>query len=172
MQRIGVARIELEHALQNLVGGTQRSLRSQALGGGCENLPRVVLLAQANIHFRQADPHVAVVRIHLENLLEDADGILQFATLQKFLGDLQVLRARVVEQALLAVEFGQLQQALKRGLELADLFVHRDGLDREALAGIGIAHGFEAIHGSFGFAEARIEIADGDGNRQVFGVVL
>ena len=91
---------------------------------------------------------------------------------QEFFGDLQVLRAGVVEKALLGVKLRQLQQALKRGLELADFFVHRDGLDREALAGIGIAYSLETSGGFIGFAEARVKVADGIGDGQILGIVL
>ena len=171
-QGIGVAGIERQHALQNFFGAAERALGAQAFGGGGENLPGFGLLAQADIDFRQANPHGAVFRIHLQNLLEDADRVLEFAGFQEFFGDLQVLGAGVVEQALLGVEFGQFQQALERGLELADLLVHRDGLDRESLAGIGIADSLEAFGGFVGFAEAGVEVADGVGDGQVLGIVL
>ena len=85
---------------------------------------------------------------------------------------MQVLRAGVVEQALLGIEFCKFQQALKRRLELANLLVHRDGLDRETLAGIGIAYRLETSRSFVGFAEAGIEIADGVGDRQVLGIML
>ena len=84
----------------------------------------------------------------------------------------RVLGAGVIEKALLGVEFRQLQQALERGLELADLLVHRDGLDRETLAGIGIAYRLETFGGFVGFAEAGVEIADGVGDGQILGIVL
>ena len=57
----------------------QRSLGTQSFGGGGENLPGVILLAEADVDFRQADAHVGVFRIHFQNLLEDADGVLEFA---------------------------------------------------------------------------------------------
>ena len=147
-------------------------LRAQAFGGGGENLPGFGLLAEANIDFRQLDPHGAVFRIHFQNLLEDADCVFEFAGFQEFFRDLQVLGAGVVEQALLGVEFGQLQQALEGRLELADLLVHRDGLDREALAGIGIAYSLEAFGSFVALAEAGVEVADGVGDRQVLGSFL
>ncbi len=171
-QGIGIARIEGEHALQNFFGAAERAFGAQAFGGGGENLPGIVLLAQANVDFRQANPHAAVFRIHLHNLLEDADRVIELTSFQEFFRDLQILGAGVIEQALLAVEFRELQQALERRLELADLLVHRDGLDRETLAGIGIAYSLETYGGFIGFAEAGVEIADGVGDGQVLGVVL
>ena len=73
---------------------------------------------------------------------------------------------------MLAVEFGQLQQALKRRLELANLLVHGDGLDREALAGIGIANRFKTLDRFVGLAQTRVEIANGIVDRQVLGIIL
>ena len=110
--------------------------------------------------------------IHLEDLLENADCVLEFSGFQEFFCDLQVLRAGVVEKTLLRVEFRQLQEAFKRRLELADLLVHRDGLNRESLAGIGIAHSLETFGGFGGFAETRIEVANGIGDGQVLGIIL
>src|SRR5579862_6485589 len=171
-QGISVARIERQHALQDFFGAAERSLGPHALGGGGENLPGFRLLAETHINFRQLDPHLAVFWIHFQNLLEDSDRIVEFAGFEEFFRDLQVLRAGVVEQALLGVEFGQLQQALERRLELADLLVHRDGLDRETLAGIGIAHSFETLRGLVALAVAGVEVTNGVVDRQVFGVVL
>ena len=171
-QRISVARIEREHALQNFFRALQRSLGAQAFSRGGENLPGFGFLAQANVDFGQADAHSTVFRIHLQNFLEDADGIFEFAGLQEFFRDLQVLRAGVIEQALLRVEFSQLQQALKRRLELADFLVHRDGFDGETLAGVGVAYGLEAVGSFVDFAEARIEVTHGVGDGEVLRVIL
>src|SRR4029077_1593056 len=101
---------------------------------------------------------------------ENADRIIQLAGCQEFLGHVQVLRTGIIEESLLSVEFGQLQHALKGRLELADFLVHGDGLDRETLIGIGIAHGLEALGGFVDFAETGIEIADGIGDREVLGI--
>ena len=78
--------------------------------------------------------------------------------------------ACIVEESLLGVKFGQLQHALERRLELADLLVHGDSLDRETLVGIGIAYSFETIGGFVGFPEAGVKIADSIGDREVLGV--
>ncbi len=169
-QRVAIAGIEGEHALQNFFGGGQRALGTQSLGSSGEDLPGFVLLAQADINFRQADAHGRIFRIHFQNLLEDADGVVQFAGLQEFFRDLQVLGAGIVEESLLGVEFGQFQHALERRLELADLLVHGDGLDRETLVGIGIAYSFEAFGSFAGFPEAGVEIADGVGDREILGI--
>src|SRR5208283_3175015 len=120
----------------------------------------------------QPHPHRGIFWIHLQDLLEDADGIIQFARLQKLFGDLQVLGAGIIEEPLLAVKFGQLQHALQRRLELADLFVHGDRLDREALVGIGIAYSLEAFGGFVGFAEAGVEVPHGIGDREIFRIGL
>ena len=169
-QRVAVAGIEREHALQNFFGGGQRALGAQSLGGSGENLPGFILLAQADINFRQADAHGGIFRIHFQNLLEDADGVIQFAGFQEFFRDLQVLGAGIVEESLLGVEFGQFQHALERGLELADFLVHGDGLDRETLVGIGIAYALEAFGSFVGFPEAGVEIADGIGDGEILGI--
>src|SRR5208337_245112 len=171
-KRVAVAGVERKHALQNFFGAAERALGTQGFGGGGENLPGIILLAQSDIHFRQADAHVGVFRIHFQNLLEDTDGVVEFIGLQEFFGHLQILGAGIVEESLLGVEFGQLQHALQRRLELADLLVHGDGLDRETLRGIGIAYGLEAVGGFIGVAEAGVEVADRVGNGEVLGVGL
>src|SRR5258708_35756404 len=78
----------------------------------------------------------------------------------------------IVEQTLLRVEFSKFQHILKRGLELADLLVHRDSLDRETLAGIGIAYCLEALSGFIALSQAGVEIANGISNCQILSVVL
>ena len=171
-QGIGITRIESQHTLQDFFGSAERSFGAQAFRRRRENLPGFRLLVQPNIHFRQMNPHAAVFRIHLQDLLEDADRILEFAGLQELLRDLQILGTGVIEKTLLRVKFSEFQQALERRLELADLLVHGDGLDRETLAGIGIAYILEAYGGFIGFAEAGIEVADGVGDGQILGIVL
>ncbi len=73
---------------------------------------------------------------------------------------------------MLAVQLREFEQAFKRWLELADLLVHRDGLDRETLAGIGIAYCLETSGSFIGLPEAGVEIPDGVGDRQVLGIIL
>ena len=80
--------------------------------------------------------------------------------------------AGIVEQTLLGVKLGQLQHAFQRGFQFADFLIDGDGLDRETLAGIGIADILEAICGFVVLAEADVEIAHGVGDRKVFRVVL
>jgi hypothetical protein len=74
---------------------------------------------------------------------------------------LQVLGAGIVEQPLLGVEFRQFQRSIHARLELGDLLVHGDALDREALRRIGIAHLLEALDGFAVVAQTGVEIADG-----------
>ena len=73
---------------------------------------------------------------------------------------------------MLGVEFGKLQDALQRGLELADFLVHGNGLDRESLAGIGIAYILETIGSLLDLAEAGVEVADSVGHRQILGIIF
>ena len=61
---------------------------------------------------------------------------------------------------MLGIEFRQLQRSIHARLELGDLLVHGDALDRETLRGIGIANFFEALDGFGAVAEAGVEIAD------------
>jgi hypothetical protein len=137
-----------------------------------KNLPGFIFLSQADIDLGQADPHGGVFRIHFQNLLEDADGVFQCARFQEFFGHLQVLGARVVEESLLGIKLRQLQHALKRRLELANLLVHGDRLDRETLVGIGIAYSLEALGGFVDLPEAGVEIADGVSDREILGISL
>ncbi len=171
-QSVAVAGIEREHALQNFFSAVEVAFGAESFSGGGKNLPGIIFLAEADVDFRQADPHGGIFRIHFQNFLEDADGVVELAGFQEFFCDLQVLGAGIVEEALLSVEFGQLQHALKRRLELADFFVHGDGFDRETLRGIGIAYGLETFGGFIGIAEAGVKVADGVGDGEVFGVGL
>ena len=80
-QRIAVVRIQLQHALQNFIRLVQGAFCAQGLGGGGEDLPGFVLFVQPNVNFGQPDPHSAVFRIHLQNLLEDSHRIVEFVGL-------------------------------------------------------------------------------------------
>src|SRR5208282_774273 len=94
------------------------------------------------------------------------------ANLHEVFGDLQVLGAGVVEQPLLGVQFRQFQRSIHARLQLGDLLVHGDALDREALRRIGIAHRLEALDGFGGVAQTRVEIADGVVDGKILGIVL
>ncbi len=98
--------------------------------------------------------------------------LLKFSGPQEFFGNLQVLGAGIIEQALLGVEFRELQNAFERRLQLADLLVHRDALDGETLRGIGIANLLEAVGRFVDFPDARVEITHGVQHGQVLGVSL
>ena len=47
-----------------------------------------------------------------------------------------------------------------------------DSLDRESLAGIGIAYILETIGSLLDLAEAGVEVADSVGHRQIFGIIF
>ena len=169
---MAVAGVEMDHALQNLFCGFERTTGTQTLSGRGEELPCFGFLSQPDVNLGQARSHGCILRIHFQNFLENTDRLLQFAGTQKFFRDLQILGARIIEQALLGVQFGEFQNTLERGLDLGDFLVHGDGFDREALGGISIAHVLETRDGLVVVAEARVEIADGVRHRQIPGVIL
>jgi hypothetical protein len=171
-QNVAVARIQHQHALQNVFRGGQRATRAQRFGGGAENLPGFFLFSQPDINLGQLHPHGHVFRVHFEDLLEEPHRLFEVAILHEIFGDLQILRARVVEQPLLGVEFRQFQRCIHARLELGDLLVHGDALDGETLRGIRIAHRLEALDGLGGVAHARVEIADRVVDGQILGIVL
>ena len=70
--------------------------------------------------------------------------MLQISGFEEFFGDLQILSARVVEQALLRIKLRQPQHAFQCGFQLGELLVHGDGFDGEALGSISIANALEA----------------------------
>src|SRR5208337_367688 len=84
----------------------------------------------------------------------------------------QVLGAGIVEQPLLGVEFRQFQRCIHARLELGDLLVHGDALDREALRGIGIANYLEALDGLGGVPESSVKVANGVVDGKVLAIVL
>ena len=171
-QNVTVARIEGQHPLQNVFGGGQVTPRAQRFRRRAENLPRFFFLSQPDIDLGQLHPHGHIFRVHFEDLLEKPHRLFQVAILHEVFGDLQVLGASVVEQALLGIELRQFQRCIHAGLQLGDLLVHGDALDREALRGIGIAHGFEALDGFGRVAQARVKIADGVVDGKILGIVL
>src|SRR5579862_7384673 len=171
-KRVTVARIQAKHTLQNLFSPAARTSAAQALGGCRINLPRFGFLSQPDVDLGQTNAHGDVFRVHLEDFLEDADGLLEFSGAQEFFGDLQILGAGVVEEALLRVQLRQFKNAFERGFELRDLLVHRDALDREALCGVRIANTLEAFGGLVGLADARVEVADRIQDSQVLGIGL
>src|SRR5271169_912382 len=57
-------------------------------------------------------------------------------------------------------------------MELGDLLVHGDALDRETLCGIGIAHRLEAFNRFGNVAEAGVEIADRVVDSKILGIAL
>src|SRR6202023_4091177 len=77
-----------------------------------------------------------------------------------------------IEEALLSVKLCQLQHALKRRLELADLLVHGDSLDRESLGGIGVAHTLKTVRGLVVIAHAGVEVSHGVTHREILGIIL
>ena len=164
--------IEGQHALENVFGGGERTARAQRFRHGAEDLPSLFLFVQPDVDFGEFDAHGHIFRVHFEDLLEKAHGLLQVAILHETFGDLHVLGAGVVEQPLLGVKFRQLEGRLHARLQLGDLLVHGDALDREALRGIGVAHHLEARDGLFSVAETGVEIADGVIDGKILGVVL
>src|SRR5271165_6566549 len=57
-------------------------------------------------------------------------------------------------------------------MDLRDLLVHRDALNREALRGVGIPHRLEALNRFRGVAQTGVEIADRVVDGQILGIVL
>src|SRR5579863_4285521 len=169
-QSIAVPRIQRDHALQNLFRWTKLPLGTQRHGSRREDLPRFCLLSQADINLGQPRPHGDVFRIHFQCLLEDPYRLFELTLTQKFFRHLQVLRPRIIEKTLLRVELGQPKHALERRLQLAELLVHGNRFDREALRGVSIAHAFETLHAFFAVAETRVEIPHGVHHRKILGV--
>ncbi len=108
-QNVAVAGIEHQHPLQNVFCGGERSTRAQRFRRRAENFPRLFLFSQPDINLGEFDPHRHIFRVHFEDLLEKAHGLVEVAILHEVFGDLQVLGAGVVEQPLLGVEFRQFQ---------------------------------------------------------------
>jgi len=98
--------------------------------------------------------------------------VFQLAGFQEFVGHLQILCAGIIEETLLSVKLCQLQHALKRRLELADLLVHGDSLDRESLGGIGIAHTLKTVRGLVVIAHAGVEVSNRVTHREILGIIL
>src|SRR5882724_9600314 len=77
-QSVAVVRIQRQHALQNFFRRGKSSASPQALHGGGENVPGLGFLPQPYVNLSQPGPHVDVVRIHFQSLLENANSLLQF----------------------------------------------------------------------------------------------
>ena len=171
-QNVAVARIKYQHALQNIFRGRHGTAGAQRLGCRAENFPRFLLFAQLDVNLGEFDPHRHVLRVHFKNLLEQAHRLLQVPALHEFFGHLQILRPGIIEEALLGVEFRQLQRSIHARLELGDLLVHSNALDRKTLGGIRIADRFETLDRLFGIAQPRVQIANRIGNCKILFIVL
>src|SRR5579863_1251466 len=169
-QSVAVARIERDHALQNFFRRTELALGPQSLGCRREDLPGFCLLAEADINLGQPCPHGNVFGIHFQSLLEDPYCLFQLTFTQKFFRHLQILSAGIIEKTLLGIKFGQPEHALQRRLQLAQLLVHGNRFDGEALRSVSVANTLEAFHGLFGIAETRVEVAHGIHYREILGV--
>ena len=171
-QDVAVARIKHEHTLQNVFRGGQGTACAQRLRCRAEDFPRFFLFAQFDVNLGEFDPHRHVFRVHFKNLLEQAHCLLHVPTLHEFFGNLQILRPRIIEEALLGVELRQLQRSIHARLELGDLLVHGNALDRKTLRRIGIADRFETFDGLFGIAQPRVQIANRIGNCKILFIVF
>ena len=96
-QNVAVAGIEHQHPLQNVFGGGERSTPAQRFSGRAENFPRLFLFSQPDINLGKLDPHGHIFRVHFEDLLEKAHGLVEVAILHEVFGDLQILGAGVIE---------------------------------------------------------------------------
>src|SRR5439155_1288155 len=82
---MAVAGVEMDHALQNLFCGFERTTGTQTLSGRGEELPCFGFLSQPDVNLGQARCHGCSRRIHFQNFLENPDRLLQFAGADKFL---------------------------------------------------------------------------------------
>ena len=73
---------------------------------------------------------------------------------------------------MLGVEFRKPQHAFHGSFQLAELLVHGDGFNGEALRGIGIANTLEALRGLVALSQARVKVTDGIQNGEVFRIML
>src|SRR6201981_2394595 len=69
----------------------------------------------------------------------------------------------------MGVEFGKLEDTFEGGLELANLLVHGNALDREPLRGVGITDTLETLGSFLDFGVAGVEVAHGVHHRQILG---
>ena len=106
-QDVAVAGIEDQHPFENIFGSGEGTAGAQGLGSGAKNLPGFFLFSEADVDFGELDAHGHIFRVHFEDLLEKANGLVEVAVFHKIFGDLEILGAGVVEQALLSVEFGE-----------------------------------------------------------------
>src|SRR2546427_610021 len=79
---MAVAGVEMDHALQNLFCGFERTTGTQTLSGRGEELPCFGFLSQPDVNLGQARSHGCILRIHFQNFLENTDRLLQFAAVR------------------------------------------------------------------------------------------
>src|SRR5205823_5883638 len=75
-------------------------------------------------------------------------------------------------QALMVVEFSQLEGRFHTGLKLGQLLVHGNSFDGKTLVGVGFTHALEKRDCFFRLANAGVQVADGVEYGEVFGVGL
>ena len=72
---VAIARIEGKHSLQNFLGRTKRAASTQTFSRGGENLPRLRLLAQADVNLCQLHSHGSIFGVHFQRLLEYSNSL-------------------------------------------------------------------------------------------------
>ena len=126
------------HELESLLENGDRLVVGAALGERRADHPvlgdRVVDLAVDAVEVRETRLDLEVARLDRDHLLVGPDGLFGAVVLRVVVRQDLVLAPRVLSQALLVVEVGELLVDLEpRRIDLVDLLVDRDGLQEEAV---------------------------------------
>ncbi len=158
---------------QRFIRGVKRLARIQRLRRAVIDVAGLVLFSQLDIKVRQLGLRGGVFRIEFQYFLEDLGRAGIVAGLQELVGDLHILGARVVEEALLSVKLRQFGQAIGgAGIEFGELPVNGNGFDGKAILRILVADFLEVSTGLVILADTGVEVADGVQDREVLGVLF
>ena len=172
-QCVRVPRRQGQYPGESLVRALGRTPLLQGLGRAEEDFLGFVLLAHAYVKVGQARLHGDVFGIEFQHFLEDRDGGIQVVGLGVMFRNQEILLARITEQILLGIEFGQAADFVYAGgIDLGDFLVQRDRFDSESFRGVGFPDFLEVRCRPVWISHSRIQVAQGIQNGQVLGVVL
>src|SRR5205807_9674448 len=145
----------------------------QRFGGAVIDVSGFIFLAQLNVEIRQFGLGGGVLGIKFQYLLKQAGCLVVITRLEELVRHLHVVAAGIVEKALLGIEFGQLDDCVRRHRgQLGQLLVDGNGFYSEAVLGVLVAYPLEVFAGSFVLAHPGIEVSNGIEDRQVLGVLF
>jgi hypothetical protein len=137
--QLGAGLIDLEALLEDLHRLGQVALLVELVGDGGVDPDRLGLLAHPHVQLGQATLELQVGGVDVHHLAEDVGRFPGLPLLQVLVQDDLELALGLHQEALLAVQVGELQVRVQRGgVQAIDLLPDRDRLEQEAVPGVEV----------------------------------